>query len=177
MPTLLASLIALSLTAGPHQDRPATTEPGLSAEFLYNGVNRPARITVTSPRSFGTVTLALMDPDGKSLADPIDVHPGVVDLAEKLPVIWKIRRTSYLQLIDGSTPVGSALVLQPMLSRMVPLTEIRPHPVTGNAHSRIVGWLDENALPPPAMPRTETPVDQNSTNPKPSAPGSAGGAA
>jgi cyclophilin family peptidyl-prolyl cis-trans isomerase len=155
---------------------PATLATGLTPEFVYNGVNRPARITVTPPRSFGTVTLALMDFDGIALADPIEVHPGVIDLAEKLPAIWDIRRTAFLQMIDGATPVGSALVLQPMLSRMVPVTEIRPHPVTGNPHSRIVRWVDENALPPPATAQNEHSHSNQATGTKPLAPGSAGGA-
>lgn len=139
---------ALLPPASPPAALASSPSLGLAAEYLYNGVNRPVRITVTPPRSFGTVTLALMDFDGKPLADAIDVHPGVIDLAEKLPVIWDIRRAAYLQMIDGSSPVGSALVLQPMLSRLVPVTEIRPHPVTGKAHLRIVDWVDENALPP-----------------------------
>jgi cyclophilin family peptidyl-prolyl cis-trans isomerase len=47
-------------------------------------------------------------------------------------------------MLDLNQPVGPALVLQPMLSRMVPLTEVRPHPTTGNWSTRIVDWIDEN---------------------------------
>jgi peptidyl-prolyl cis-trans isomerase B (cyclophilin B) len=144
--------------------------PGITAEHIYNGVNRPARVTVTAPRSFGTITLALMDYDGTPLAEPIAVHPGVVDLAETVPSIWDVRRTAYLQLIDGQTPIGSALVLQPMLSRMVPLTEVRPHPTHGRPHTRIIGWMDENE------PRMQDPPSTKVQSPNaPLAPGSAGG--
>lgn len=134
----------------------AAPEPGLTAQHVYNGVNRPVMIEAVSPRSFGSVTLALMDFAGRPLAEPIDVHPGRIDLAEKLPAIWNLRRAACLQLLDGSQPVGPALVLQPMLSRMVPLTRIEPHPMTGQAHSRIVDWVDENALPPPTAPPAAT---------------------
>lgn len=175
----------------PSADAPAAPSPapGLSVERAYNGVHRPVMINVVSPRAFGTVTLQLMDFDGQPLANPIQVYPGRVDLAEKLPEIWAIRRTAYLQLLDVNTPVGSALTLQPMLSRMVPKTEIRTHPVTGNPSTRIVGWIDENdpsmltptppALPkPPAAPPTTRakvpdrppPIPGKETEPKPEPP-------
>ena len=133
----------------------SSTTPGLNSEYLYNGVKRPAIITVNPPRSFGTVTLALMDFDGKLLAQPVEVHPGRVDLAEKLPAIWQLPRAAYLQLIDGEQPIGSALVIQPLLSRMVPVTRVDHRPNGGALYSRIVGWMDENdpaAQAPPAQP-------------------------
>ena len=169
---LTAALVAIAASASSEiqDDRPsesprthasATAAPaaGLVAENLYNGVKRPVVITVTSPRSFGIVTLALMDFDGKLLADTIDVHPGRVDLAEKLPAIWQMRRAGYLQMIDGEEPIGPALVIQPMLSRMIPVTRVERRPNGGAPYSRISGWMDENdpvAQAPPAQPPPTT---------------------
>jgi cyclophilin family peptidyl-prolyl cis-trans isomerase len=151
----IALMLGSSTASLRAQDTPGSesqvTAPGLHAEYLYNGINRPARITVISPRSFGSVTLVLMDFDGHVLAEPIDVQAGIVDLAERLPAIWDIRRTAYLQMFDREQPVGSALVLQPMLSRLVPMTEVTAHPVSGKPHARIVDWVEENDLPPPVL--------------------------
>lgn len=153
--------MAPAQSARPREDAAAAPKPppGLSVDHLFNGVNRPVMIDVVSPRSFGTVTLQLMDFDGQPIGPPIQTYPGRVDLAEKMPGIWNLRRTAYLQLIDISQPVGSALVLQPMLSRMVPKTEIRTHPVTGNPSTRIVGWIDENdpSMLTPAPPKPAAP--------------------
>lgn len=170
----------------------STLASGLIAEHLYNGVNRPCIITVTSPRTFGTVTLALMDQFGVPLAPKIQVHPGRVDLSAALPegVIWQLDRAAYLQLLDGDQPVGSALVLQPLLSRMVPKTAAARRP-NGATYTLIIDWIDENQPPPPAppppaatAPAVPPPVtdfnkkkdgsDQPPSTP-PLAPGSAGG--
>ena len=134
-----------------------TSNPGLSAEHTYNGISRPCIITVVSPRSFGTITLALMDNDGNALAPAAEVHAGHVDLAEAFrsadgaPIIWSLERAAWLQMIDHDQPIGAPLVLQPMLARMVPQTEIATRP-NGALYLRIVKWLDENHLPPLALP-------------------------
>ena len=141
--------------------------PGLTAEFLYNGVKRPAIINVASPRGFGTVTLELMDADGKPLALPAEVHPGRVDLGDTLPAIWKLRQTAYLQMMDHDEPVGAALVLQPMLARMVPQTKLDHRP-TGSPYSRIIGWVDENdpsMQEPPQSPAAATTAPAAATQP------------
>jgi peptidyl-prolyl cis-trans isomerase B (cyclophilin B) len=162
MPLRLASIVIRALpvifaTLAFAQELPRPA-PGIAPEHTYCGVRRPVMIDVVSSRGFGTVTLQLMDFDGAPLGDAIAVHPGRVDLAEKMPAIWNVRRTAFLQMLDLDQPVGSALVLQPMLSRMVPLTEVRVHPTTGQPHSKIVGWADENdpamQTPRPASPAT-----------------------
>jgi len=130
--------------------------PGLVAENLHHGVNRAVMILVTSPRAFGTVSLQLMDAQGLPLAETIDVHPGRIDLADKLPMIWTLREAAYLQMLDLEKPIGSALVLQPMLSRMVPITELSTRP-NGSAYTKIVGWKDENLPEMQAPPPTPAP--------------------
>jgi hypothetical protein len=153
-PVALVGSIALMAASSNGSPQPVSDAPGLRADHLYNGINRPVMIEVTSPRSFGAVTLALLDHEGTALASSVEIRPGRIDLAAKLPAIWQLRRAAYLQLMDGSQPVGSALVLQPMLSRLVPVTRSEPHQMTGQMHSRIVDWIDENVPVPPAPPQT-----------------------
>lgn len=154
LPPAIAGIAAISLFNAPSAaQQPA--EPSLASQWLYNGVNRPVIIEVASPHTFGSVTLVLMDADGKPLAEPIDVRPGRIDLAEKLPAIWTIRKTAYLQMIEGESASASALVLQPMLSRLAPVMEAAKRP-NGASYMRIAKWVDENqpAPPPSAVPPT-----------------------
>jgi len=134
----------------------AATATSLSSQYLYNGIHRSVLIDVVSPHTFGSVTLALMDADGTQLALPIDVRPGRVDLSERMPAIWSIRRTAYLQLFEGETPQAAALVLQPMLSRMVPVMEPARRP-NGAAYMKVTRWVDENQ-PQPISPATTSPA-------------------
>lgn len=121
------------------------TDTYIEPHYHFNGLDRPLMVTITSPRRFGPMTLALMTPDGQLLHDLVEVGEGEVDLAGLFPEFWSIRETCYLQLMKRGEPEGSALVLVPMLSRMMPVTEKSPHPVYGGMHTRIVGWRDENA--------------------------------
>ncbi len=123
-------------------------EPQLRAERLYNARNRRVMMSLEAPRA-AQISLALIDADGALVAQPVSIRPGRIDLAEQFPALWEIRRTSYLQLLIDTEPVGSALVLQPMLSRMVPVTKqgaVRPG---GSITTRIEGWYDELHPPPP----------------------------
>jgi cyclophilin family peptidyl-prolyl cis-trans isomerase len=122
-----------------------TPEPGPSAEWLYNGVDRPVMIRITSPAEgddAAPLTLALMDAYGELLVRPAAVRPGRVDLAELMPDIWRLRRAAYLQLLVGDSPVGSSLVVQPLLSRLVPVAEEAISP-GGVRYTHIVAWRDE----------------------------------
>jgi peptidyl-prolyl cis-trans isomerase B (cyclophilin B) len=157
-------LICVCLLAASQESPTEAAGPkgGITPEHLYNGVDRPAVITVVSPRSFGTVSLVLMTADG-TVIETVEVHPGRIDLDEKLPAIWSLRKTAYLQLVDLQQPFGAALVLQPMVSRMVPQTREETHPVRGTKYSRIVGWVDENQLPLEPVPTTQPDADEPSS--------------
>ncbi|MBT8485349.1 MAG: peptidylprolyl isomerase [Phycisphaerales bacterium] len=145
MPT---ALLALLLTLAPD---PA--EPGLRAERLYNGVDRVTAIHATPPAGAAEpLLLLLLDANGNLHAEPAGVRPGRIDLAAVLPDIWRLRRTAYLQLAVGDIPVGSALVLQPMLSRMVPVTEVATNP-NGIEYTEVVRWVDEQDETIAAPPR------------------------
>jgi hypothetical protein len=83
--------------------------------------------------------LALMDADGELVVPARQVVPGRLDAARVLPEIWEIRRTCYLQCLHDSRPVGSALVIQPLLSRPTMRTKqiVRPD---GSTYTGIAGW-------------------------------------
>lgn len=120
----------------------AADNPQLAATKLYNGVNRPVTIEISNVTPENQTSLVLMDAFGEVLVDPLPVELGAIDLAERMPEIWRIRRACFLQLLNGSEPVGSALVLQPMLSRP-PIWVRRDTRPDGSHYSRIVGWGDK----------------------------------
>ncbi len=88
--------LALTVSTLVMAQSPVLDKPFVDSEFLYNGVDRPIYITITPPRIFGPMALALMDHEGGLLADLVEVKPGDTDLAELFPEIWDIRETSYV---------------------------------------------------------------------------------
>lgn len=124
---------------------------GIAPLHLYNGVHQPLMVEVVMPRTIQTVRLALMDTAGHLLSRPVEVRVGRFDLGEVMPDIWTLRQTSYVQVIYQDQPVGPALVLQPMLSRIVPVTVQDQRP-GGATYTRIIGWRDEHAPEPEPEP-------------------------
>jgi len=144
-----ASLCLAALACAAH-----AADPGITCERQYTGANQQLILDVTAPRDFGKMTLALMNDDGSLVADPVEVRPGRVDLSAVLPAIWTLEHAAYLQMLDGETPVGTALVLQPLLARMVPVTEQSRRP-DGSTYTRIIDWRDENTPPEEPPPVAE----------------------
>jgi peptidyl-prolyl cis-trans isomerase B (cyclophilin B) len=95
------------------------------------------------------MALALLNSDGQLLAELAEVAAGEANLGLLFPNLWNQRQTCYIQLLKKGEPQGSAMVLVPMLSRLVPITKQEPHPTYGTMHTKIVGWRDEFAPPPP----------------------------
>ncbi len=124
-------------------------------ERLFNGINRPIMIRVVANASQSS-TLILMDAEASLLAEPVSIRPGRIDLAEYFPSLWELPSTSYLQLIIDLEPVGPALVIQPMLSRMVPVTKLEPVRPGGAITTHIVDWYDE--LHPPVVDEPKKPI-------------------
>ena len=122
---------------------------GLDSEWLYNPVHQPVMIEVAPPPSSEPLQLVLMDAEGNLHVDPFTAEPGTLDLADAVPEIWRLRRAAYLQMFLGSKPVGPSLVIQPLLSRLVPVTENAVNP-NGIEYTRIVEWRDETKPTPPA---------------------------
>jgi len=128
----------------------AIAQTPLMPDFLYNSVGpnldrpRPLMVTISPPGNPEHVDLVLLDEAGKPQIPAATVRSGRVDLTEVFPSLWQIRRTSYLQMFIDGVPVGSALVVQPMLSRMVPMVEWDQRS-DGSPFQRITGWRDELA--------------------------------
>ena len=139
-------LIGATLVAPPGLPAP------LQVDRLYHGGGSSLSVTV-GPVDVEQVELALLAADGSLLGPVVAVTPGRVDVSTLLPEVHGLRRACYLQCIAGGEPVGSALVIQPLLSRVAPRTEQARRP-DGTSYTRIVGWG-----PPPDEDDAE-PVEQ-----------------
>ncbi|MHC4142898.1 MAG: peptidylprolyl isomerase [Planctomycetota bacterium] len=130
---MLTLVTLVALTAG------AENPPAIAADRLYVGTDRPVMVTLREPDPGTWIALALMDADGELVVPARQVVPGRLDAARVLPEIWEIRRTCYLQCLHDSRPVGSALVIQPLLSRPTMRTKqiVRPD---GSTYTGIAGW-------------------------------------
>jgi peptidyl-prolyl cis-trans isomerase B (cyclophilin B) len=118
----------------------AASDTGLRPGRLYNGVDRPVPITVAAPDA--DAALVVLDADGAVIAGPVAVQAGPADLGKLLPQVWGLRRSAWVQLLVAEEAAGSPLVVQPMLSRMVPVVEEAINP-NGIRYTRIVGWRSE----------------------------------
>ncbi len=93
-------------------------EAQLAPVRLYNGVDRPLPIVVEVPEGAdGSPSIRLLEPVTGSVVGSSAVEAGRVDLGAHFPILWRASspRVLYAQLFVGETPVGAALVLQPMI--------------------------------------------------------------
>jgi cyclophilin family peptidyl-prolyl cis-trans isomerase len=171
---MAAALMAATMATGASGSE-AVRQPGLTPQRLYNIVGRPAMATLTAPREWtprqgdveNFITLVLMDVDGRLVDGPMTVQPGEVDLGAALPLIWEIRRACYVQAMIGREPFGSALVLQPLLTRLPPRTEQALRPDGRTPYTRIVGWGTPVKKEPDAAANKEDGKGGNSSAGKP----------
>ena len=97
------ALVAGAVLLAQVEEQPTTAPPtkaGLTIENLYNGINRPVMINAVSPRTFGKVSLVLMNAEGSVIGVPVEVYPGRIDLAEVMPNVWELDRAAFLQMVD-----------------------------------------------------------------------------
>lgn len=145
---LLTSIVALlaALTASTMREAQPEAPRGnaLEAQSLYNGLKRPIMVSVDPAAWRGAVTLeiVLLDQPGAVIAEPValSAEERSFDLAQKFPMIWELRRAAYAQLLKNGEPTGSALVLQPMLSRLTMWTVRDLRPDGRTPYTKIVGW-------------------------------------
>ena len=126
------TLVVMVVAAAAAPDAP------LRSDRLYFGAGTPVTVRVDVAGS-DDVALALMEADGTLLAPPRATRSGSVDVSALLPECLDLTRSCYLQCLVGGLPSGSALVFQPMLSRLAPRTEQARRP-DGTPYTRIVGW-------------------------------------
>jgi peptidyl-prolyl cis-trans isomerase B (cyclophilin B) len=82
----------------------------ITSPYTYHGVNRPLMVDIENADG-----LRWMTADG-TVAQEVAVEAGRIDLAETFDGLWDIRQVTYAQPTLGGEPIGSALVLQPLLS-------------------------------------------------------------
>lgn len=91
----------------------------LVPDRLYFGVDRPVPMTVTVPADAkGDAVVELYAPGAKEPSASAPVAAGSVNLAALFPTLWsdKTANIQYAQLKVGDTPVGSPVVIQPLLN-------------------------------------------------------------
>jgi peptidyl-prolyl cis-trans isomerase B (cyclophilin B) len=149
--------------------RPATgQEPGsLDAPQLYCGDGRPIPISVKA-RDGRNVELVLLDALHETLAGPTEIRTRSVDLTEVMPegIEAMIARgeAAWLQLLVDNEPVGAPLVVQPMLTRLVPDTRRRLDPRNNQMRTFIDGWVSEHADDEPPVEPTAPEVESAATD-------------
>ena len=111
----------------------------LSAERLYNGINRPIAMTVARPPGeTEELSIRLLEPVTAQTLHTAPVKEGPINLASTFPHLWQetTPRLVYAQLFAGEHPVGPAVVMQPMEGPRV--AQLRP------AEARIE-WVPQRA--------------------------------
>ncbi len=140
----------------------AAAAPPLGVDYLYHPIGRSLSVRVDTGVLRTPGTMVLLTGKGEVVGRPIEVKPGaVVDLNEVLPEVWELEQAGYLQLMRGETPVGSALVVEPMRSRLVPQTRQEIRESTNSQYTKIVGWKDEYEPPPPEVKDPGEEIDKS----------------
>ena len=84
--------------------------------------------------------LVLMTHDGRVLSGPHSVvKDETVDILDLMPEIQGLDEAAYLQLMHGDKPVNTAWVIEPALSRRIPVVEQVESPQRGT-------WTKVNRL-------------------------------
>jgi len=103
--------------------------------------------------------LVLMTHDGHVLSGPHNMVKDVtVDILELMPEIRALDEAAYLQLLHGTQPVNTAWVIEPALSRRVPIVEQVALPESGT-RTRVIGWQDEGAFDNDDLPEGAGRID------------------
>ncbi len=120
LPWLIIAAL-LSLTALPHQSLAQ-----LTPSKLYCSVNKSIPMTVETPDGAdGDIEIALLEPVSAREVERAVVQAGTIDLASVFPVLWARQQAPllYAQLIIDGEKVGSAVVLQPLITPLVVINE------------------------------------------------------
>ncbi|MEM9165742.1 MAG: peptidylprolyl isomerase [Planctomycetota bacterium] len=92
----------------------------LVPERVYYGIDRPMPIEVVRPAGVaGDLQIKLLEPVSAGELASVRCEEGMVDLASLMPQLFEptfAERAVYAQLVVGDTPVGPALVVQPLRS-------------------------------------------------------------
>jgi cyclophilin family peptidyl-prolyl cis-trans isomerase len=104
-------------------------------------------------------SLVLLAHDGAILGGPVPIaHGERLDLLQAMPALKTLDQAAYLQLLHGSRPIGPADVIEPALSRRIPIVETVETPERGT-WTRIIGWQDEGAIDNDKLPQGAGRID------------------
>jgi peptidyl-prolyl cis-trans isomerase B (cyclophilin B) len=143
LPLCIFALLATSLGL-PIERAAAADEDLLTPQRLYHGIDRPIPVVLalrgrTDPPADG-FTLLLVAPDGTVVDSAEGLLPGEFDLITALPAIPDLVRTARVQVVADGEPVGTPLVVQPLIGREPVRTvrDVRPDGET--RYTRIIGF-------------------------------------
>ncbi len=124
--------------------------PALTAEFLYNGIDRAFPVNADAK---GKLTIQLVDPADNKVLEEGAAKRGKNDLAKALPSLFreKRRKVLFAQLTADGKPKGSPLVLQPMTNPPVAtldLTTKNPKwdPDEDDIYAGVRAWSNQNVV-------------------------------
>ena len=143
---VLASASFLALLASPAAAQ-------IAPDRLYYGVDRRVPMTVERPAGAeGDLSIRLLEPVTAAQRGTASVSEGGVDLAALFPELWSDSPTlRYAQLFAGDTPVGPAVVLQPMVSPSLARIDPRARNRVvfgsmGDTYSGIRAYVDKDVV-------------------------------
>ncbi len=118
-------------------------QPNTREQLAARDRERQAAEAAIAAMPLPEVRLLLVDGGGTILAETAPVAAGSLDLAVLVPEVWSFRRVFWVQPVTDEGPVGTPLVVQPMLGREVPVPEEAVSP-SGIRYARIRGWVGED---------------------------------
>jgi peptidyl-prolyl cis-trans isomerase B (cyclophilin B) len=115
----------------------------MTALHTYNPVDSGIVVEINLPQESGVGHLWLLDHDNHLLTDPVGVIGGTQDVIGRMPYIEDLKVAAWLQLVVNDEPVGTPLVVQPMISREVPTTTEESRGDGKSTYIKISGWQNE----------------------------------
>lgn len=119
----------------------------LSPSRLYHGIDRPIPMILalrgTTEIPEDGFQVVLLDGDGAVLDDAEGIQPGSVDIAAILPIALDLERAARIQVIADGAPVGTPVVIEPLLGRRPVRTVRDVRPDGRTPYTRIIGFGDD----------------------------------
>ena len=120
----------------------ATVQPILPIN-TYNPEQQGILVDVWLPEHVDVGYIVLLNQKNEPLSDFEAITAGSHDLVSRIPEIKQITNAAWVQLLINDAPYGTPLVIDPLLSRQVPIVEELPRPGGSGTYTKIVGWEDE----------------------------------
>ena len=116
---------------------------GIEPAHIYNGISNGIVAKVSLPKGQDIGHLILLDYKNKALAPPVAVTAGNHDLVSRITKIKSLQQSALVQLLIDDTPFSAPIVINPLFSRKVPITESATRSDGKTSYLNIIGWRDE----------------------------------